>query len=274
MLRSSPWLHPHPKASLEYWFFKTNAGEVALLVDWIVRRRAQTAHLRLSVHTPHYRAVLWGAPSAPTANTFLTPKHTVGQIDAVAWDLAITDHATHITPDIFPARHWAMPDLVLSSAPLATFSGWIAVGPTRYALNAAPGLVSHYWGRQLNPDWWWVSANQFDRSGVAVECAVLHTGVWGMPLNLPLGYLYLRQPNGSALWMSPPARVRVSGTPAAFSIQFKPWAAPAITLQATGRDYGDFGENIHNTLVGDLAVWVGDQRLAQAHGTAGLEHRS
>jgi hypothetical protein len=32
-------LSPHPASALEYWFFKVNAGPVALLVDWIARRR-------------------------------------------------------------------------------------------------------------------------------------------------------------------------------------------------------------------------------------------
>ena len=32
-------LDSHPSAALEYWFFKVNAGPVALIVDWIERRR-------------------------------------------------------------------------------------------------------------------------------------------------------------------------------------------------------------------------------------------
>jgi len=30
--------NPHPFAALGYWFFKVNAGPIALLVDWIDRR--------------------------------------------------------------------------------------------------------------------------------------------------------------------------------------------------------------------------------------------
>ena len=32
-------LSSHPHAALEYWFFKVNSGPVALLVDWIARRK-------------------------------------------------------------------------------------------------------------------------------------------------------------------------------------------------------------------------------------------
>lgn len=28
----------HPTAAIEYWYFKVNAGSIALIVDWIARR--------------------------------------------------------------------------------------------------------------------------------------------------------------------------------------------------------------------------------------------
>ena len=52
-------LSPQPHAALEYWFFKLNSGPIALLVDWIARRRIGEQWLRVSVHSPHRCEVLF-----------------------------------------------------------------------------------------------------------------------------------------------------------------------------------------------------------------------
>lgn len=269
-------LSPHPASALEYWFFKVNAGPVALLVDWIARRRVNENWLRVSVHSPRRRAVLFEKPSAPlfAERSFLSTARTVGQIDDVAWELEIDAGGEWIAPDIFPAKLLRMPDLVLVSAPLATFTGWIQIGEQRFQLQRAPGMMSHYWGRQLAPEWWWVSANQFDREGVAVECTVLRSGVWGIPIGLPLAYLYLCDGATREFVIAPPALARVRGSPEKFEIQFRRLGAETITLNAQGRDYGDLGDGIANTLVGDLEIRKGGRLIARAQGTAGLERRA
>jgi len=268
-------LSPHPPSALEYWFFKVNAGPVALLVDWIARRRVNENWLRVSVHSPHRRAVLFEKQSELfTERSCLDARRTVGRIDDVAWELEIDASGECIAPDIFPAKLLRMPDLVLVSAPLAAFTGWIQIGDQRAQLQRAPGMVSHYWGRQLAPEWWWVSASQFDREGVAMECTILRSGVWGIPVGLPLAYLYLRDGATREFVIAPPAVARVTGSPEKFEIQFRRFGAETITLSAQGRDYGDLGDGIVNTLVGDLEIRKGGRLIARAQGTAGLERRA
>jgi hypothetical protein len=268
-------LSPHPASALEYWFFKVNAGPVALLVDWIARRRVNENWLRVSIHSPHKRAVLFEKQSELfTEHSCLSAGRTVGRIDDVAWELEIDASGEWIAPDLFPARLLRMPDLVLASAPRAAFTGWIQIGDQRAQLQRAPGMVSHYWGRQLASEWWWASASQFDREGVAMECTILRSGVWGIPVGLPLAYLYLRDGATREFVIAPPALARVTGSPEKFEIQFRRFGAETITVSAQGRDYGDLGDGIVNTLVGDLEIRKGGRLIARAQGTAGLERRA
>jgi hypothetical protein len=269
-------LQPHPHAALEYWFFKVNAGAVALLVDWIARRNTHEHWLRISIHAPGRRAVLFDKHASPVSQgpSFLTAERTVGQLGEVAWELDFELGAEWIDPNIFPISLLRMTDLSLVSAPWVAFTGWVRYGDQQINLQRAPGMLSHYWGRQLSPEWWWVSANQFDRQGVAVECTVLRSGVWGIPVRLPLAYVSLKEPVEEELIHSPPAIARVTGTPEKFEIHIRRFWAETITLKAVGRDYGDLGDGIINTLVGDLDILKGQRLVARAQGTAGLERRA
>jgi len=245
-------------------------------VDWIARRRGNENWLRVSIHSPKKRAVLFEKQFALfTEHSCLSAGRTAGRIGEVTWELEIDAGAEWIAPDLFPARLLRMPDLVLASAPLAAFTGWIQIGLSeRFQLERAPGMMSHYWGRQLAPEWWWVSASQFDREGVAVECTVLRSGAWGIPVGLPLAYLYLRDGATREFVIAPPALARVTGPPEKLEIQFRRFGAETITLNAQGRDYGDLGDGIVNTLVGDLEIRKGGRLIARAQGTAGLERRA
>jgi hypothetical protein len=270
---------------------------VALLVDWIARRGVNENWLRVSINSPHRRAVLFEkqAPLLPNElpsqlncggnsgampgtvafrRSCLSAGRTVGRLDDVAWELEVDAGEEWIAPDLFPAKLLQMPDLVLVSAPLAAFTGWIQIGEQRTQLHCAPGIMSHFWGRRLAPEWWWASASQFDREGVAVECTVLRSGVWGIPIGLPLAYLYLRDGATREFVIAPPALARVRGSPEKFEIEFWRLGAETITLNAQGRDYGDLGDGIVNTLVGDLEIWKGGRLIARAQGTAGLERRA
>ena len=268
-------LSPHPSTDLEYWFFKVNAGSVALLVDWIARRKHNENVLRVSIHSPQQRAVLFDKLPTPmiSEQNFMTTQHTLGQLGDVSWSLDIECDDERIDPVILPDKLLRMSDLALISAPLARFTGWIRHGPLQVELQHAAGMIAHYWGRQLPHEWWWISANQFDQKDVTVECAVLRSSLWGIPVRLPLSYLYLRHANSRKFIIAPPAIAQVTGTPEKFEIQFRSVAAKTITLKAKGREYGDLGDRISNTLVGDLEIWEGDQRIARAEGTAALERR-
>lgn len=266
-------LSPHPRAALEYWFFKVNAGNIALLVDWIARRGEYV--LRVSIHSPYKREVLFHPlKTFPDSNNYLRPEHTQGQVGEVTWNLAIDLNDNWITPDLFPAKLLRIPDMTLTSAPLATFTGWIRHGSEVVKFQEARGLVSQYWGRQLPPEWWWVSANQFEQPGFAVECMVIRTRLWGTPIEFPFAYCYLSQPHDQELVIAPFRLAKVKGSPERFEIEIRRLGRDSIFLTATGRDYTDLGDNIMNTLVGDLEVREGNRLLAKAIGTAGLERRN
>jgi hypothetical protein len=118
-----------------------------------------------------------------------------------------------------------------------------------------------------------LSAAQFDQPGFTVECTIFQSALWGTPLLFPGGYLYLRRPAGEQYVMVPFGQARVSGTPERFEIEVRGRVTAPITLRATGRDYGDLGDRIINTLVGDLAIYERGTLLARASGTAALERR-
>jgi hypothetical protein len=264
----------HPSAAIEYWYFKLNVGKMALLVDWIARRRSNEHILRASIHSSYKREVVFeNLPSFVTDTNFLQSDCTKGQIGEIAWDLSIDLQNKWIYPDIYPSRLSNMLDSVLDSAPLARFSGWIRHGKEEVRFENVTGMVSLYWGRSLNQDWWWLSANQFEQEGFAVEAAVAHSRLWGLPLTMPFSYFYLRQPHQDALTVLPLGLVRAKGNPDSFEITVPRLAAAPIRLLGKGREYGDLGDRIMNTLVGDLQIWEGEKLLAEAKGTACLERR-
>ena len=265
---------PHPSAALEYWFFKVNAGPIALIVDWIERRKTKEHWLRVSIHSPYKREVIFEKlESFMPGDNFLSTHRTAGHAGEVAWELDIDDGGDWIKPDIFPVGLLKMGDSIIVSAPLARFSGWISHGSQQATLNNMSGLISQYWGRQLALQWWWVSAQQFEQEGVAVECMVVRSRLWGTRVQLPFAYLYLHQ-HDKREFSVPLSPARVEGSPEKFQIEINRVGKEKITLIGTGRDYGDFGDRILNTLTGDLEIREGNRVIARANGTAGLEHRA
>jgi hypothetical protein len=137
-------------------------------------------------------------------------------------------------------------------------------------------MLAHYWGPRLLPEWWWISANQFESDStarMAIEFDVLRSKVWGSRLTTRLGYLWIDDGHKEELLIAPPARIGVKGEPASFTIDVVPLRGARYRLVATGRDYGDLGDKIGNTLTGDLEIWRDGQLLGRAVGTASLERR-
>ena len=124
-MSTTAMLQPHPHAALEYWFFKVNAEPVALLVDWIARRRTHEHWLRVSIHSPGQRAVLFDKQASPMSQgqNFLTADRTAGQLGEVAWELDIELGTEWIDPNIFPVSLLRITDLSLVSAPLVVIYG-------------------------------------------------------------------------------------------------------------------------------------------------------
>ena len=192
----------------------------------------------------------------------------------VRWHLSLQPASDRIRPQIFPAEQLGLFDMSLESAPTVTFNGWISHRGEQYPVMDALGTVSHYWGRGLPVDWWWISANQFNIGGISVECTVLRSRVWGSPVHVPLGYLYYRNGSHSRLLISPPASLAVTGTPDAFEVRAVSLRGRQIGLKAKARDYASLGDSIINTLTGDLELWEGGRLVAQARGTAALERKA
>jgi hypothetical protein len=265
----------HPSAALEYWFFKVNAGPTALIVDWIERRKLKGHWLRVSIHSPYKREVIIEKlTSLMPSDNFLGTQRTVGHVGDVAWELNIDAGHDWIKPDIFPAALLKMTDVTYVSAPLARFTGWIRHGPQQTTLDNMPGAITQYWGRQLASEWWWVSAHQFEQEGISVECTVLRSSLWGTAAQLPIAYLYLHQDGRRDFLMAPLNPAHVEGSPEKFQIEISRIGREKITLTGTGREYGDFGDRIINTLTGDLEIREGKRVIARANGTAGLERRA
>lgn len=275
MMTKKNMLAPHPSALLEYWFFKVNSGSVALLVDWIAKRHANEHWLRVSIYSPFNREVLFEKQiDFMTDGNFLNTQHTAGRLGNVEWELNIESVSDWIKPDIFPAGILRMTDLALVSAPQANFTGWIRHGGKQFAIQNATGIISHYWGRQLASEWWWISANQFDQAEIAVECSIFRSSLWGSSMKIPLAYLFLHQKGKKELVMAPFGLSNLKGSVENFEIEIKRIGAESITLIGVGRDYGDLGDGIVNTLVGDLDIRIGKKLIARAKGSVGIEHRA
>jgi hypothetical protein len=260
---------------LEYWFFKVNHHDVALLVDWICRRRVNVGLLRTSIHSPLGHEVFFSPHPAILRHgaVELAMQETSWPRGDARWRLSIRASAERIRPQIFPAEQLKVFDMSLESAPSAVFNGWIEHRGRRFPIAGAAGMLSHYWGRNLPEEWWWISANQFDNADISIECTILRSHVWGTSFQVPLGYLFYRNGSRRRFLVSPPSRLAVVGSPESFEVRAIPLGGARIVMKATGRDFGSFGERIVNTLTGDLEVWEGGRLVAKARGTAALERR-
>jgi hypothetical protein len=90
---------PRPTAHLDYWFWKFHIGDLAFLVDLIVRRQIGLAEVRVSQwlrgvgRVVHDETSDWS--TSPTevriGGTTLQPGRCVGSADDIAWDLSWRD---------------------------------------------------------------------------------------------------------------------------------------------------------------------------------------
>lgn len=267
----------HPSAAFEYWFFKLNHGELSLLVDWIARRRENSGDLRISARSDRGADVF--SISRPEICTDGPSGFGLDNTDNadgdVRWQLSVKPWPTRIEPGLPFANSLRVFDLAYESVPQATFSGWVEYRGVRHDVLDAPGMLAHYWGRRLNPAWWWISANDFGAASprIAVEACWLRSRIWGSSIALTGGYLWVNDGTAEQLINVPPARLSVNGTTDAFTLTTSGLRGPSYRLVATGRNYGDLGDEIVNTLTGDLELWRNDELLGKADGTACLERR-
>src|SRR6478752_7755718 len=94
-------------ARLEYWFIKLYAGDLAFLVDYIVRRRIGQAEVRVSLWVGASGRVLhndtnsWHADSGITiGDNALDDRGCSGAVDDVEWSLTYRIEESRVTPRV------------------------------------------------------------------------------------------------------------------------------------------------------------------------------
>lgn len=267
-------------APIECWFFKFNQGGLAFLVDFILRGERNKGEIRLSLWVDgHGRVEHAYSPTWSTKTPFVTIGEcsfgggsSRGVVKDVEWDLSFEPGPDRMHPTAPPVS-WLHPfDTEIINRPQARFAGTVRVGDRQFSVAQAQGLVSHYWGRRLMDRWCWISANQFEEPGVALEAYVGRTRLWGLPTTVKVGYLWLQTPASSHSVISPAnGIVRVTGRPDAFSVTSRSITGRTVRLACTAPmdAYNDLGDGIRQTLLGTCAI----EGLTSATGSSGLEWR-
>jgi hypothetical protein len=268
---------------VEYWFFRTSWHGGALLVDFIRRRDQAHAEIRVaSWHGGNGRVDRREAPrdqvpSGSDGDCLLDEQRSRGAAGAVAWDLDFTRSTSRLAAPPPPLHRIRPFDLSLVSWPELTCIGAITVNGAAVALDGAPGMACHYWGRRLPDRWIWLSAHEFDRPGVAIEASLLTSRLWGVPVPLPpLGYAWLREP-GRERYVASPLTGLVRRTRGAERLQVTvtaPRSSWTLTARADARSFLDLGDGIVQSLRADCLIRTPSGATAIARGTAVLELRN
>jgi hypothetical protein len=257
-------------------------GDLAFLVDLIVRRRSGLAEVRVSqwlrgigrvvhIETPDWSA---NGDEVRIGGTTLRPGSCVGLADDISWDLSWREGSVLSALRGLIARFEPF-DTTLVVWPDAVFSGSVLVGDERVDLNELPGTFYHYWGRRLAERWVWLSATHIEgHSALRVEgLLAARPKLYGrIPMPMPV----------SVLWTIDDGRREelVSGVNAVIVTRVAP---TAVTVEARGIlgarhrlvaswtevEPNDLGEGIVQTMHADLMF----DGLKAVPGTVGLEVR-
>jgi len=269
------------RAPIEYWFFKFNHGDLAFLVDFIIRRAREQAEVRISLwvdgrgRVEHAGFPTWSTemPFVAIGDCSFGDGSTHGVVKDVEWDLSYELGQARVRPAVPPVS-WLHPfDTDIVNRPQVRFAGTVRVGERHFSIPDAQGLVSHYWGRRLMDRWCWISVNDFDEPGIALEAFVGRSRLWGLRAPaVKIGYLWLHTPASSPLVISPVnGIVKVTGRPDEFTVTSRSITGRTIRLScdAPMDRYNDLGEGIQQTLLGTCAI----EGVSKALGSAGLEWR-
>jgi hypothetical protein len=250
-------------ARLDYWFIKFYAGDLAFLVDYIVRRETGQGEVRVSLWVRGAGRVVVSTSSAWEADrgirieqNVLDDKGSAGAVDDVEWDLRYEVQSARATPRVPLLSRWKAFDLASIIRPRVVFNGTVTVAGERFAVDDAYGILIHYWGRRLPDRWHWISAGAVDGTGAAVEAMGMTSKLWGVGPNLDIGYLWTRDGGEERMLISPMNGViRRSGdlTDYAF-VGRRLRGATKLRCVAAPGSYNDLGEGIHQTLPGTCTV--------------------
>ena len=106
---------PHDRAPLEYWFWKLHVGDLAFLVDVILRRRAGVSETRVSLwlrgegRVEHAPASDWSVDRDRIASgtTELRPNASQGTVGDISWDLHWDEGPSLVTRSPERWRGWS-----------------------------------------------------------------------------------------------------------------------------------------------------------------------
>lgn len=263
------------EAAYEYWFLKANAGELAFLVDFIVRRPSASAEVRLSYWVRGRGTVThdvrdrW-ATAAPIAigDAEFGEGRTHGASCGVRWDIAWLTGPRWLEPGRIGGMLRAFPTQI-ALCPGARATGTVDIAGERFALDAASAVVAHYWSRRLPDRWVWLSANTPE---LDVEALFATQRLWGLPfLGVAAGYVYMSGAGRTRYVIAPLTGVGGAGGTRR-DVRVRAWGPRAGRIEIAARSgttaQNDLGEGITQTLLAD-----GDVNGRAIRGVMGLETR-
>ena len=274
---------PRDDAALDYWFWKFHVGDLAFLVDVIVRRRTGSSETRVSCWLRGLGTVLHEPSSAWSAQTTLVrvgetelqPGRSVGRAGDVQWDLRWSPGEAVVSPLRGMVARFEPFDTSIVVWPEARFTGTVQVGTERFDVDDVPGAFSHYWGRGLMDRWVWVSATQFDGQPQRRLEGIIgaHSRLFGrIPYPLAISFLWTtdglrKEEIVSAVTGIIRARVTETGVEIAGRRVGRP--RHRIVARWGHVQPNDLGEGIFQTMCADLEV----DGAAAVPGSVGLEVR-
>ena len=273
---------PRPNARLDYWFWKFHVGDLAFLVDLIVRRQTGLAEVRVSQwlrgvgRVVHDETSDWSADPnlVRIGQTTLEPDRCAGSADDIAWDLSWREGEV-----LSPLRGLIAKvepfDTTLVVWPHAAFTGSVQVGAERFELSDLPGTFYHYWGRRLADRWIWLSATHIDGhperrvEGLFAARPRLYGRV---PSPLPISLLWtIDGDRREELVSGVNAVIRARPERSRIAIDARGVLGARHRLVASWGDVApnDIGEDIIQTMHADLTI----DGVQATSGTVGLEVR-
>jgi hypothetical protein len=270
-----------PRGSpLEYWFWKVRTPDGGAIVDYVVRRETGTAEVRVSTWRPGVHPVIheastdWSdqAEGIRIGESRLDATGSAGSAGDVRWEVRwdLGEPRLAPRPDWFGPLHPF--DMELVARPHARVTGLLRLGPRTIRLDGA-GLVSHYWGRRLPERWTWISASGFDDDpGARLEALLVSSRLWGGPLHVPAGYVWLSQDGHVQETVEPltgAIRIARDGHGVRLTSIRADGRRHTIECSAPSDTFNEVGDGVEQSLSADLSL---DGQL-RTSGTVALEFR-
>ena len=273
---------PRDHAALDYWFWKFHVGDLAFLLDIIIRRGGSSESrasywLRGEGHVVHETAAEWSAEPAfvRVGRTELRPGASVGMAGDVRWDLRWTPGSTLVSPVRGLVARFEPFDTSILAWPQARFTGTVEIGTERFEVQDVAGTFYHYWGRRLLDRWVWLSVTQFDgQPERRLEGIIGGRGRFYGRLPYPVPVSFLWMTDGSRheeVVAAVNGTIRAKMTQTGVTIDGRRLSGPRHHVVATWGEVrpNDLGEGIVQTMCADLTL----DGVSAVPGSVGLEVR-